>query len=50
MNITYVGNLDLVALLEVLAESIDEFSGGNVLDSNCTTGVNSRKLNLYEIS
>jgi hypothetical protein len=44
--VTYVWHLDLVALLEVLAESFDEFLGGNVLDSNSTTGVNSRKLNL----
>ena len=43
---TYVWHLNLVALLEVLGESFDEFLGGNVLDSNCTTGVDSRKLNL----
>jgi hypothetical protein len=46
--ITYVGNLDLVALLEMLGERFDEFLGGNVLDSNSTTGVDCRKLNLYK--
>lgn len=43
---TYVWHLDLVALLEVLGEALNEFSGGNILDSNSTTGVDSRKLNL----
>lgn len=46
MTNTYVWHLDLVALLEVLGEALNEFSGGNILDSNSTTGVDSRKLNL----
>jgi len=45
-NKTYIRHLDLVALLEVLRESIDEFFGGNVLDGNSTTGVDGSKLNL----
>ena len=36
---TYVWHLDLVALLEMLGESVDEFLGGNVLDGHGTTGV-----------
>jgi hypothetical protein len=44
---TYVWHLDLVALLEVLGESLDEFLSGNVLDSNSTTGVDCSKLDLY---
>lgn len=45
-NITYVGNLDLVALLEVLGKCLNEFLGGNILNGNGTAGVDSRKLNL----
>ena len=48
MNKTYVWHLNLIALLEVLRESIDELFGGNILDSNSTTGVDGRKLNLYK--
>jgi hypothetical protein len=44
--LTYVGHLYLVAFLEVLGEGLNEFLGGNVLDGNSTTGVDSRKLNL----
>jgi hypothetical protein len=45
-SITYVWHLDLVALLEVLSESLDEFLGGNVLDGNSTAGINCAKFNL----
>jgi hypothetical protein len=43
---TYVWDLELVALLEVLGEGLDELLGRNVLNSNCTALVDSRKLNL----
>jgi hypothetical protein len=31
---TYVWNLDLVALLQMLGEGVDEFFGGHVLDGD----------------
>lgn len=49
LNITYVRHLDLVALLEVLRESIDEFFGSNVLNGNSATGVDGSKLNLQTL-
>lgn len=47
---TYVGDLELVALLKVLGESLNEFLSGNVLDGHGSTVVDSRKLNLYDLS
>ena len=46
VEVTYIWHLDLVSLLEVLRESLNEFPGGNVLDSNSSTCVDGRKLNL----
>lgn len=39
MKLTYVGNLNLVTLLEVSAESLNEILGGNILDGNSTAGI-----------
>ncbi len=43
---TYLWDLDLVTLLEVLGEGLNELVSGNALDGNTLIGVDNAELNL----